>query len=250
VTLSFRSLGAGLAVVALAASLGPAPAAGVTLNACELFSNINFETGSLVDWTLTAPNADYLLAPTGANPILDPSIDPADPANNPATLVAPVGVHFTGVKQIGDTAIDLKYKLAHGATAIAVPPGTTIEVRVWSNRGRLEPFDTPASTADLLVRVFGWTAGGLPTVNSSDNWSRTVSWNPTPQSFDFTGVADGTWASRTFTFTTPATTTLAYLSISIAGRTNNHDQYIAVDLCDGPTPAHEGSWGALKHHYR
>ena len=118
-----------------------------------------------------------------------------------------------------------------------MPGGTTIQVTVFANRGRLEPFDTPVSTADLLVRIFGWNAGAVPTVNSSDNWSRNVTWNPAAQSFDFTGIADGTWGSRTFTFTTPAATPLAYLSMSIAGRNNNHDQYIAVDLCEAATPA-------------
>ena len=202
-------------------------------------------------WTLTAPNADYLLVPNGTNPILDPSIDPADPANNPALVSAPLGFHFTGVKQIGDTATDLKVKLAHAATPIAVPGGTTIQVTVFANRGRLEPFDTPASTADVLVRIFGWTAGSLPTVTAAtDNWSRTISWNPASQSFDFTGIADGTWGSRTFSFTTPAATTLAYLSISLAGRNNNHDQYVALDLCEAATPAAPSTWGQVKGRYR
>ena len=245
----FVSAVLGVAMPAVLVAAAPAVRA-AEINACEIFSNVNFEVGSLVDWTLTAPNGDYLLAPTGPNPILDPVIDPADPANNPATLVAPVGVHFVGVKQIGDTAIDLKLKLAHRATAIAVPGGTTVTVRVWANRGRLEPFDTPASESDVLVKIFGWTAGSLPTVNASDNWSRTISWNPASQSFDFTGVSDGTWAVRTFSFTTPAATTLAYLAITVAGRNMNHDRYVAMDLCDAPTPARPSSWGTVKHTYR
>jgi hypothetical protein len=234
----------------LLAVLSPAPAgAQGVLDVCGLFSNISFENGNLGNWTLTAPNGDYLLIPDGTNPIIDPSIDPADLANNPATLSAPAGFHFTGVKQIGDTAIDLKYKLSHNAAAVAVAPGTSVRVTVWANRGRLEPFDTPVSTADLLVKIIGWSAGALPTVNSSDNWSRAITWNPAAQSFDFTGVSDGTWASRTFTFVSPATA-LAYLSISIAGRNNNHDQYIAVDLCEGPTPVQTGTWGSIKSVYR
>ena len=240
-----------LALLAISMLLSPmtASAQGI-LDACGLFPNIGFENGNLTSWTLTAPNGDYILTPTGANPVIDPSIDPADLANNPAVLTAPAGFHFTGVKQIGDTAIDLKYKLSHNALAQAVPGGTTIQVRVWANKGRLEPNDTPASTGDLLVKVFGWGAGASPTVNSSDNWSRTITWNPASQSYDFTGQADGTWGSRVFSFVTPAATPLSYLSISIAGRNNNHDQYIAVDLCDGPVPAQTGTWGALKGIYR
>jgi hypothetical protein len=160
-------------------------------------------------------------------------------------------VHFTGVKQIGDTPIDLKYKLAHDATAVAVPGGTTLTIKVWANRGRLEPFDTPASTSDLLVRVFGWSAGSVPTVNpATDNWSRTVTWNPASQSFNFAAVPDGTWGAQTFSFTTPAGTNLAYLSIFIAGRNMNHDQYIAADLCDGPTAVQPETWGSVKALYR
>ena len=234
------------AFVALAPSVAQAQ-----INACSIFTNMGFENGNLSGWTLSAPNGDYVLVPDGTNPILDPSINPADPADNPALLSAPLGTHFTGVKQIGDTAIDLKYKLSHTATLLSVPGGTTIQVTVFANRGRLEPFDTPVSTADLLVKIFGWTAGAVPMLTpATDNWSRTISWNPAAQSFDFTGFADGTWGSRTFTFTTPAATTLAYLSISIAGRNNNHDQYIAVDLCEAATPAETSTWGAVKDRYR
>jgi len=225
-------------------------AAHAQLDACSIFSNIGFENGSLSGWKLTAPNGDYILVPTVANPVIDPTINPADPGNNPAILLAAVGAHFTGVRQIGDTATDLKYKLAHDATAIAVPGGTTIQVKVWANRGRLEPFDTPASTADALIRIFGWSAGAVPTVNTSDNWSRTVTWNPASQAFT-AWAADGVWASQTFTFTTPAATALAYLSISVAGRNNNHDQYIALDLCDdAATPATPRTWGSIKQLYR
>lgn len=240
-----------LALVATSMLLSPVAASAQVLDACNIFSNVSFEDGNLVGWTLTAPNSDYILTPTGANPVIDPSIDPADVPNNPALLTAPAGFHFTGVKQIGDTATDLKYKLSHAAKAIAVAGGTTIQVRVWANRGRLEPFDTPASTGDLLVRIFGWTAGAAPTVTpATDNWSRTISWNPAAQSFNFVPVADGTWGSQVFSFTVPAGTTLAYLSISITGRNNNHDQYIAADLCDGPVPTETGTWGQLKSHYR
>ena len=238
-------LGAAVVFTALLPS-----AARAQLDACTIFSNIGFENGSLSGWKLTAPNADYILTPVAANPVIDPSINPADPANNPATLLPAVGAHFTGVRQIGDTPTDLKYKLAHDATAIAVPPGTTIQVKVWANRGRLEPFDTPASTADALIRVFGWNAGTVPTVNTADNWSRTVTWNPASQAFT-AWAADGVWASQTFSFTTPTTTTLAYLSISIAGRNNNHDQYIALDLCeDAATSAAPRTWGSIKQLYR
>ena len=105
-------------------------------------------------------------------------------------------------------------------------------------------------SCDASVTVMLRVLPSVPTVNSSDNWSRNVTWNPAAQSFDFTGIADGTWGSRTFTFTTPAATPLAYLSMSIAGRNNNHDQYIAVDLCEAATPAETSTWGSLKGRYR
>jgi hypothetical protein len=240
-----------LACALLLGVLAPTRAsAQTTLNLCSVLTNISFESGTLAGWTLTAPNGDYILTPTGVNPVIDPTIDPADPANNPAVLTAPAGIHFTGVKQIGDTAINLKYKLSHDATAISVAPGTSVQVTVWANRGRLEPFDTPVTTGDLLVRIFGWTGSTSPTVSTSDNWTPGPNWNPAAQTFNFTGVPDGTWASQTFTFVVPTTMTLTRLSMSIAGRNNNHDQYIAVDLCDGPTATEAKTWGSIKHHYR
>jgi len=220
------------------------------LDVATLFSNIGFEAGNLSGWTLTQPNTDYVVS---LSPTVNPSIDPADLANNPATLNAAAGTYFTGLKRVGDTGADLKYKLAHTATAINVPTGTVFTVTVFGNRGRLEPFDTPASTGDALVRIFGWIAGTQPTVTpSTDNWSRTISWNPATQTHTF--GADGTWVSQTFTFDPAAAgrdaATLKWLSISIAARNNNHDQYVAIDLGDGAVGTQPTSWSAVRGLYR
>jgi hypothetical protein len=222
------------------------------VDVATLFPNIGFENGNLTGWTLTLVNTDYVSTLT---PPVNPSIDPADAGNNPTTLTAPVGVYFTGLMRVGDVGADLKYKLAHDAIAINVPTGTVFTVTVRANRGRLEPFDTPVSTADVLVRIFGWTAGATPTVTAAtDNWSRSISWNPAAQSFDFTGVTDGSWGQRTLTFDPAAAgvnaANIKFLSISLAGRTNNHDQYIALDIGDAPTPSRPTTWGRVKALYR
>ena len=245
-----RKLPAAIAAV-LGLALGtPAGAADVA----GLLSNSGFETGNLSGWSLTQPNADYV---SSLSPPVNPRIDPADPPNDPTTLIAPGGLYFVGLKRPGDVGADLKFKLAHNAVAINVATGTVFDVAVFANRGRLEPFDTPVSTADVLVRVFGWTAGTTPTVNSSDNWSRSISWNAassTAQSFDFTAVPDGTWSQRTFTFDPAAAgvdaATIKYISLSIAGRKNNHDQYVAVDVVERPLGTDAAAWGAVKALYR
>jgi hypothetical protein len=88
----------------------------------------------------------------------------------------------------------------------------------------------------------------------NDNWSRTINWSSASQSFDFTGIPDGTWGQRTFIFNPGAdgidAATLRYLAISVAGRTNNHDQYIATDLGDGTVPVEPSTWGSIKNNYR
>jgi hypothetical protein len=238
------------AITAIGLLASAATAANVDV--ASLLTNTGFEAGNISNWSLTLPNADYV---STLSPAVNPSIDPADGANNPATLVAPAGSFFTGLKRVGDVGSDLKYKLAHNAVAVSVPTGTVFQVHVWANRGRLEPFDTPASTADVLVRVCGWTSGTtVPTVNSSDNWSRTVNWNPAAQSFDFTSVADGSWGFRTFSFDPAALSinaaTIKYLSVTIAGRTNNHDQYIALDIGQSAVSVQPSSWTGIKGLFR
>ena len=226
----------GLAALFLGLVATPTKAEAVLVDVSTLFSNIGFENGNLSGWTLTRPNSSFVSSLT---PPVNPTINPADPANDPTTLTAPAGAFFTGLKNPGD-GVDLKYKLAHNAIPISASPDAVFQVAVFANRGRLEPFDSPGSTADVLVRIFGWTTNSsTPTVNAStDDWSRTVNWNPAAQSFDFTGVADGTWAQQIFTFDPAASginpADLKYLSISISGRNNNHDQYIATDIGQVP----------------
>jgi len=244
---SIRITAIGIAFMGLAGGAGAA-----NLDVTTLLPNSGFESGNLTGWSLTQPNTDYVVS---LSPNVNPSIDPADVANNPALLVAPSGSFFTGLKRVGDVAPDLKYKLAHGAVAVTVSTGTVFTVKVWANRGRLEPFDTPASTGDVLVRVFGWTGGTtIPTVNSSDNWSRTVNWNPAAQTFDFTGIPDGTWGFRVFTFDPAAAgvnaSTLKYLTLTLAGRNNNHDQYIALDLGEAAVAVQSTQWTTIKNFYR
>jgi hypothetical protein len=230
----------------------PTFASADAVDVCAVFSNIGFENGDLTNWTLTRPNTNFVAS---LSPAVNPTIDPADAANSPVVLVAAVGSYFTGLKRPGDEGLDLSYKLAHDAIAIDVPSGTTFQVVVWANRGRLEPFDTPGSTADVLVRMHGWTAGATPIVTAAtDNWSRSIHWSPASQSFDFTGVADGDWAARTFVFDPAAdgrdAANVKRITITLAGRTHNHDQYVAIDLCDGVTQAESATWGRVKAIWR
>src|SRR5436190_22087250 len=145
----------------------------------SIFANAGFENGNLSSWSVTQPNTvNYV---SSLSPPVNPTIDAADPGNNPATLTAPAGSFFTGLTEPGTPANDPGYKLAHDAVAIAVPTGTTFQINLWANRGRLEPFDAPSlSPPTVTVRVFGWTGGTtVPTVTpSTDNWSRTINWNP------------------------------------------------------------------------
>jgi hypothetical protein len=208
----------------------------------SLFSNPGFESGNLSGWTVTQPNTNNYVS--SLSPPVNPSIDPADPGNNPTLLTAPSGSFFTGLMEIGTPANDPAYKLSHDALSISVSSGTTFQVTLWANRGRLEPFDAPSpSPPTATVKIFGWTSSGAaPTVTAStDNWSRSISWNPAALSFDFTLVPDGTWAAQTFTFDPAASgidaANLKYLSFSISGLNHNHDEYIALDVAPVPEPS-------------
>jgi PEP-CTERM motif-containing protein len=204
-----------------------------------VFNNSGFENGNISSWTVTRPNGHYV---ANLSPSVNPSINPADLANDPAMLVAPAGSCFTGLTSPGKMGPDLNYKLAHNAIALSVPTGTTFQISLFANRGRLEPFDTPFSTADVFVKVFGWTTGTtIPTVTAgTDNWSRSIGWNPASVAFDFTGVADGVWGNRTITFDPAAmginAANLKYLAVFIVGQTHNHDQYVAMDVGIVPEP--------------
>lgn len=191
------------------------------------------------------PNSQYI------TPVpVDPAIAPLDPCcSNGSTLpilLAPVGNHFVGVATTdfnGDT-VDEKGKLAHDALAGVFASDTIYQVTVWANRGRIGTngntnSQMPASPPDLLVNLYGWGAGSVPTVTAStDNWSRAMSYNPGAMTYTNWGTP-GQWTSQTFTWTPGVA--LSYISLAIAGRNNNHSQYIAWDLAPVPEP----STGAL-----
>jgi hypothetical protein len=204
----------------------------------DVFANAGFEQGTLSGWNVMLPSTVYATSMS-----LDPSIDPADPTHSTATLSAPSGAYFTGLSDPGTTA-NYDFKLVYNAVPINVATGTVFLVTVYANRGDLEPNSAPVSTANLQVNVFGWTSGAQPTpiLTLGDNWSRTINWiNPAYKSVNFTGVADGSWTSETFTFD-PNTSgkdasTIKYLSMSIVGVTHSN-QYVAVDMV--PEPASLG----------
>ena len=135
--------------------------------------------------------------------------------------------------------MDEKGKLVHDALAQSFASGTVFQVTVWANRGRLGTngntnSQLPASPPDLLVSFYGFGAGAAPTLNSSDNWSRSVTFNPGATTFTNWGTV-GQWTSQTFTWTTNVA--LSYVSLGIAGRNNNHDQYVAWDLAPVSEPS-------------
>ncbi len=234
-TSTHLSWGARVLLTILLVILGSSSAQAMNVDVFTVFSNAGLETGNLDNWSITKPNANYV---SGLS--VSPNINPADPLNDLTPLAAPAGSFFTGVTRPGDSGPDLAYKIAHDATAVSFAAGTTFSVGIFGNRGRLEPFDTPGSTAELRVRIFGWGAGSTPTVNSSDDWSRNISWKPGNQSFDFSGIADGDWGFQIFTFDPAAlgidAADLEFLSLSITGNTKNHDQYVASDLGTVPEP--------------
>jgi len=228
----------------LAATLllvGVAPVQAVSFDAGTLFGNYGFETGNLNGWAVTQPNStNYVSALV---PPVNPAIDPADPANNPQVLLAPVGSYFTGLANPGD--LNRNYKLEHVPVAVSLPSGSALQTTVFASRGRLEPFDSPPAppgSSVVTVKIFGWTTNGsAPTVTpSTDDWSRSVNWNPSAKSFDFTLQADGTWGSQTFIFDPAASgidaSNLKYLAMSIVGKNVNHDNYVATDLAPVPEP--------------
>lgn len=216
---------------------GAAPTAAVTINLAIALGNSGYETGTTSSWTATQPNTQFII------PVpVDPSIAPLDPCcTNGSTLpilLAPAGSHFVGVATDPDT-VDEKGKLVHDALSQSFAADTIFQVTVWANRGRIaggsgntnSTFGT-ATPPDMLVSLYGWGSGTTPTVNSSDNWSRTRTYNPAAQSFTNWGTP-GQWTSQTFTWTPGVA--LSYISLAIAGRNNNHDQYVAWDVPEPST---------------
>lgn len=234
-----------LAGAAFTALLVPIAAAGATIDLGVVLGNSGFENGDSSQWTETKPNASYI------DPVpVDPVIQPLDPNCTfpPGTcsgtllpaLTAPDGIHFVGVPNTTNT--DPKGKLAHDVLATSYAAGTEFEVLVWGNRGKLgtngnlNPF-FPGSTPQITVQLRGWGAGSVPTVNpANDNWSRAPLFTQT-LTFTNWGLAtdNGTWRSELFTFTPGLA--FEYVTLSISGMTNNHDQYVAFDIAAVPEPS-------------
>jgi hypothetical protein len=64
-----------------------------TTDVTTVFSNVGFELGNLSGWSVTRPNSDYVVS---LSPAVNPTIDPADPANDPTTLTALARIYSTG----------------------------------------------------------------------------------------------------------------------------------------------------------
>ncbi len=224
-----------LAVVLL--GLGwAAPAAAVTIDLALVLGNSDYETGTTAQWTATMPNATYV-----ASVPVDPVIAPLDPCCTNGTLlpnlVAPGGIHFVGVTNPTLNG-DLKGKLVHNALSQSFASDTIFQVSIFANRGRLGSNGNttstfPASSPIVITNLSGWGAGALPTVNSADNWSRTRTYN---QNMTFTNWGTpGQWTSQTFQWSPGVA--LQYISLSISGQNNNHDQYVAWDVVPVPEPS-------------
>jgi len=234
-------LGLGLA---LAWAAGSVPAAAVTIDLSgAVLPNVGYESGNTSSWTATQPNSSFVI-PVPVNPAISPLNPCCTNGSTLPNLTAPVGLFFAGVATDPDD-VDEKGKLVHDALAVSYAAGTDFTITVWANRGRLGTNGNTTSTfttglPTLTVKLNGWNAGTVPTVNSADNFSRAPSaYNPAVQSFTNWGTP-GQWTSQTFTFAATANA-LAYISVSIAGSNNNHDQYVAWDV--GPVP--EPSTGLL-----
>lgn len=219
-------------VSALVLMAGPASA--VTIDLGVALGNSGFENGTTSQWTTTRPNASYIISVP-----VDPFIEPLDPCCNDGTLLpaltAPAGIHFVGVTNPTLTE-DRKGKLAHDALAQSFASDTVFQVLVWGNRGKLDTNGNlnptfPGSSPQVTVQLRGWGAGSLPTVNpANDNWSRSPAFT---QSLTFTNWGSpGDWASQIFTFTPGLA--FEYVTLSISGMNNNHDQYVAFDVASVP----------------
>jgi hypothetical protein len=230
-----------LAVMATIGSVTTAEAAVINLNL--VLSNSGYESG-LTNWTATFPGSTY--QPLGANFGVNPTIQPLNPLFSNGTLLAaltaPVGSNFIGVLNPTDEG-DLKGKLAHsvvsamsvlGTPSFAV--GDTFEVTVWANRGRLATNGNttsifPSTTGDpeLNVQLRRWPTTQVATpVLTANPESWTGSDTVLNQFFDFSLLAPGQWGSQKFTFVLTAAS--SFITLSIAGQNNNHDQYVAWDL--------------------
>ena len=126
---------------------------------------------------------------------------------------------------------DISGKLVHTAVTGTFAQGTTFEVTVFANRGRLDTAKTAAfgntRASELQVTLFGWGDGDAPTINQdTDNWSR----KPLVKlQRSFTNWAqNGEWASQTFEFA--PNKELRYISLAIAGKNHKNASYVAFDI--------------------
>jgi hypothetical protein len=103
----------------------------------QLLGNSGYESG-LAQWTATKPNKTYQVNAPAVNPTIVRK-------GTTTALRAPAGKNFVGILNSGDT--DISGKLAHTVVAGAVASGTTFEVTIFANRGRL----AGANTGNVLI---------------------------------------------------------------------------------------------------
>ena len=215
-------------------------ASAATLDLASIIANPSFDAALVpVDWTATQPNTSY----PSAVPV-NPVINPVDPTLNDGTtlpaLTAQFGPNFVGVRNPPLTE-DLKGKLVSNAIATSIAADAVLQLHVYGNRGRLDTngnlngeFPSAASAPRLRVQFWGFGAGALPTVNDSDDWTRSEASKIT-QTFDFSTTAPGEWAQETFSFAPGVA--LDYVAVALIGQNLNHDQYVAIDVGVVPEPA-------------
>jgi hypothetical protein len=213
-----------------------------------VLSNPGFEDDNPGDtvhngWTVTLPNGNFKSDACETNPVIYPN----DPLEAPGF---PLNLNFIGVVNAGD--LNIACKLVHNATANpgSWPTGTVFNVEVCATRGHLLP-DPPTTAADdpfdfcknvtfgtpcpeVNVQFFVWKAGGTPTINSSDNWSRTPTQKSASLPFTAWDPVAGQWACQKFTFTYTNPLVGKFVSVSVSGLNHRHDTYVAFDIVEDP----------------
>ena len=173
----------------------------------------------ILQWKATMPNSDFLLEA----PQVNPEIIPKDEVEE---LEARIGLNFVGILNPDDENVE--GKLVHDAVPVNLPVGTVFEITIWGNRGRLSGASNAGSlTSEILVQLYGWGAGLLPTINQvNDNWSRTPSVKLI-QKFTNWAPTGGNWRSQKFRFVT--TKALKYVTLGITGKNHKQSSYVAFD---------------------
>ena len=187
-----------------------------------ILGNSGFEADLVhSQWTATKPNKTYQFNA----PVVNPTIVPK---GTTTAVQAPAGNNFVGILNPRDT--NISGKLVHTVVAGAFAQGTTFEVTVFANRGRLAGASTPlfdSAPSEVQVRFFGWGTGSAPTMNpNTDNWSRRPIVD-IRQSFTH-WAANGEWAFQTFAFSIDKD--IQYLSLAIAGINHKNASYVAFDI--------------------